>query len=296
MSEIVEGNQAIQTDGGGDVAPAVGESEHDKEMIAKADTGMSKDSTNVQGNQADQLLAGKYKSEADLNQGLANKMAQKYNMSIEDVYQSLEKGELVLSSTAADAQSDADADKVNSQEDGDTAADKVVGKLDPLDPVALTLEMEKNDGGLTPETREKLMKEHGITEQTIDTHLAGLNALANQFVGQVYEMTGGEEKYNAMLDWMNTSIDNTELETFNDQLATQDINKVKAAVAGMKARFDAGVGSQPDLFRPDGGDVQTQSGGYASEAEWKSDMMNPLYNKDEAFRNNVISRLSRSKF
>lgn len=294
-----EGIQDLHTDTAADQgvtpdAPVVGESEHDKEMIAKADTGIDKNSENVQGNKGEQLFAGKYKTEAELHKGLANVMKMKYpDMSIEDIYKGLESGKLVPSSPAVDADGNADADKGTNQEGENTATDKVVGKLDPLDPVALTIEMEKNDGNLTPETREKLMKEHGISEQTINTHLAGVQALIEQFVGKVYDLTGGEKSYQTMIAWMNENIAEDELDTFNDQLATQDIAKVKAAVSGMNARFQAAEGSNPNLFRPSGSDGGTvRAGAYASKAEWISDMKNPLYDKDPAFRQQVINKLS----
>ena len=298
---ITEGNLDNHTDTNAGVtavaAPALGESDADKAAIAAADRGL--DASAVP--KPDELLAGKYKDETALNKGVTELLKMQYpDMSVADIYKGLESGKLVPSSTASvDNQTgDKDTSETPKTDDDDAGNDSDTNtELDPLDPVALTLERENNDGQLTSETREKLLQEYKIPEAALDTYLEGLNALEEKFVGQVYELTGGEDKYNSMLQWMNDNVPEGELEAFNGQLATQDLTKVKLAVEGMSARFKAVVGDNPSLIRPDGGvDQITVSGAYSSKAEWMQDMALPEYKTNPAFRDKIMQKLSRSKF
>jgi len=275
-----------------DATPAPGTSAADQAAIAAADRGLNTDSNN---DNSPELLAGKYKDEAALNKGVTELLKMQYpDMSVADIYKGLETGKLVPSSTAA--ANDQAGDKGEAGQSNDAGKDQdLTSNLDPLDPVALTLERDANDGNLTPETREKLIKEHNIPEGTIDAYLAGLSAIEEKFVGEVYDLAGGEEDYNAMLDWMNTSVPEAELTAFNDQLSTQDIDKVKMAVNGMQARYKAVVGDNPNLLRPNGGDNQNViTGAYASKAEWMQDMAKPEYKTNPAFREQVMAKLAKS--
>lgn len=281
----------------GDPAPGVGESEHDQAMLAKADTGLD---PNANANNAgEQLLAGKYKSEAELNKGVTELLKMQHpNMSVEDIYKGIETGKLVPSSTASANDQAGDKDTGgDTKTDAERAAEKAAqeSELGTLDPVALSLERDENDGQLTPETRDKIINEYKIDESTLNTYLAGLTALEEQFVGKVYEITGGEESYQAMIGWMNESLTQDDRDAFNDQLATQDITKVKVAVDGMNARFKAVAGDNPtNLLRPNNSQTDIVSGGYSSKAEWHADIKNPLYNTDPAFREKVMAKLAKS--
>jgi len=283
-------------DTAGEPAPVVGETEHDKAMIAAADKGLDPNSANIQRTE-EVLLAGKYKDENALNKGVAEILKMQYpDKTVEEIYKGLEKGTLVPSSPAAKAIDDADVDKGNLQEE-DVDTTDTGDSSNPLDPVALTLELEENNGELTQATREKLLTEHKIPEATLDVHLAGIAALSELFIGKVYDITGGQDNYDKMLHWINERVPEAEQDVFNEQLYTQDINKVKAAVEGMNARFMAEAGSNPELFRPgsteDGGINQ---GAYGSKAEWLSEVAMPEYQRDPAFRARVQSKLSKSKF
>ena len=288
-----------QAGGQVDAAPAPGESDADKAAIAAADSGL--DANRVKEANADaELLAGKYKDENALNKGVTELLKMQYpDMSVSDIYKGLETGKLVPSSTASANDQAGDKDTGGTPKTDETGNDvkPLTSELDPLDPVALTLERDNNEGQLTPETREKLVKEYNIPEAAIDTYLEGLVALEEKFVGQVYEMTGGEEQYNAMLSWMDNNLSEAELNAYNDQLATQDVTKVKLAVGGMDARFKAISGNNPSLIRPNGGDAgSVVTGGYASRAQWLADVGAPQYNTDPAFRETVELKLAKSKF
>lgn len=287
-----EGNLNTHTDTNdtvvADAVPAVGESDHDKEMIAKADKGLNLDSNNANVNK--NLLAGKYKDEAALNKGVIEVLKMRYpNMSVEDIYRGLDTGKLVPSSTASGTDN-----KAKDVPPVDKGTGDKPGELAPLDPVALSLERAENDGNLTEATRKSIIENYKIDEGTLNTYLAGLNALEEKFVGQVYDIAGGEQSYTKMLSWME-SLPDTEREAYDDQLMTQDINKVKAAVNGMTARFKAAVGDNPAMLRPDNTQSNIETGGYTSKAEWMKDMHDSRYKTDPYFREQVIRKMDKSK-
>jgi hypothetical protein len=147
------------------------------------------------------------------------------------------------------------------------------------------------DGDLAAEDYEALSKV-GISKTMVDAYIAGQQALASQYESDMYASVGGAEAYTETVEWAAASLNPAEIKAFNTIVDSGDLNAVKMAIGGLRARFEAANGATPTLLS---GTTPADTGTvYRSLAEMKADMRDPRYAKDEAFRAEVSSKLSRS--
>lgn len=149
----------------------------------------------------------------------------------------------------------------------------------------------RGNGELTDASYAALVKK-GLGRDLVDRYIEGQQLAATAEEGRVYEMTGGQEGYQAMSQWMTDSLSSDEVDGFNELIETGG-NQMTSAIKGMHARFVAAGGeepSEPNLLQ---GSNAPTVGGYGSLYEMKQDMSNPLYKAgDTRFHAMVDKRLS----
>lgn len=248
--------------------------------------------------QAEELLAGKFKSQDDLVKAykeLESKLGQ------QQPQQAQEPAE-------AETQEQTDTteeteDKTEAKEDAgdDPYADygEAVGnalKAAEVDPLAAQQEFER-DGTLSDETFEKFEKA-GFPKEMVEAYLRGVAQATEQTteiteaqVAQIKAVAGGEEGYVKLQQWMAVNIDADELNTFNETVGSGDYAAAVAAVSAMNTRYQQDVGTEGNLR---GGRPPSNANGYATEAEYLADMAKPEYKTSEAFRQQVRAKLANS--
>ena len=125
----------------------------------------------------------------------------------------------------------------------------------------------------------------------MDTWIDGQEARAEQMMNDIYNITGGEANYNLMLQWADNNLEPYEAEAFNKQISNLD-EASQFAVNGLYARYQQSEGVIPSLMSGDI-NVSTQPR-YESLAQLTSDMSDPRYAEDPAFRSKVAARLQNS--
>jgi hypothetical protein len=171
---------------------------------------------------------------------------------------------------------------------------KVAAESKGVDFKVLGDEYAKN-GKLSDETYADLAKK-GFDKTTVDTYIAGQAAIAEKYDAVGMEAAGGEERFKAMAAWASRSVSPADLATFNDAVSSMDESRMKLAVAGMRARFEAAEGAPPKLALRGGNAADTSDEGFASLAEQKVAQSDPRYKKDPAYRDQVIRRIANSNF
>ena len=159
-----------------------------------------------------------------------------------------------------------------------------------LDFDALTAEFSQN-GDISAESREALAKA-GYGEDLIDNYLEGQRAIMQLNRMEVFNEAGGEDAYVAMTTWAAAALSDAEINAYNEAVESGDKAKVKLAVAGLKAKFEASNGVEPKLVN--GGTGQISGDVFRSTAELTAAMRDPRYKTDPAYRADVQSKLARS--
>ena len=153
-------------------------------------------------------------------------------------------------------------------------------------------QQEYNETGQLSQDAYLALQEVGIEPQMVDTWIAGQEAIADQQIDSIYNMVGGEQAYNQMLEWAGDNLQPWEMDAFNDQIESLDANSM-FAVQGLMARMQNDEGSPPMLYQ--GEPSQYSAPKYDSLAQLTSAMSDPRYASDPAYRREVTSRLNNSE-
>ena len=152
-------------------------------------------------------------------------------------------------------------------------------------------QQEYNETGELSQDAYDALAEAGISGDIVDTWLAGQEAIADQSISEIYNMVGGENNYNAMLDWANNNLQQWEIDAFNNSIENLDPNAM-FAVQGLMARMQNAEGIPPKLMT--GEAVPSTAPRFESLAQVTEAMKNPKYASDPAYRAQVTQMLGNS--
>lgn len=243
--------------------------QYQEDMVKKAEAGLGAP-------KEEKLFAGKYKSEDELHKGALELLKQKHNGDLEAAYKELERG----------------FHTKDTQPVEDTQEESAEEKETPTG----TLDFTKYDseyssqGMLTDESIEEITKA-GIPRELVDQYLEGLKAVTELSKQQAYAVVGGEKTYTEMAQWAKAHLTAQEIEQYNASVANPDINVRQQAI---KALYETYSEANPKMLDGAGGGAAV-SGRYESLEQLKQDQKDPRYQKDPAFRKQVMDKLSRSK-
>ena len=139
----------------------------------------------------------------------------------------------------------------------------------------------------------KSLEKAGIPKEYVDRFIAGQQAIADQQSATVKNLVGGTEAYDSMSDWAGQNLTETEKQAYNTAVNSKDLEAVKLAVVGLKARYAQSTGSEPQLV--EGKASPSGEQGFASWAQVTQAMSDPRYAKDPAYQAEVKNKLANSK-
>lgn len=146
-------------------------------------------------------------------------------------------------------------------------------------------------GGLS-EAAYNALEQNGIPRAIVDQYIEGQTAIIQDMQQQAYSVVGGEREYQQMINWAANNLSQGEIDAFNANLNTHDMDQASFAIQGLAARYRSEMGQMPRMVY---GQTNSQSAGsYASIAEMTRDMADPRYANDPAFRQMVAGRLKNS--
>ena len=251
------------------------------------------------------LLAGKYKTTEDLEKAykeLESKLGQQDK--------GLERDETTETEETTEEPEITRDDLWN--EDGSVnleTTEKAYGKQlsdifknAEIDPWKMTEHFVENEGTLTDEMYDKL-GEAGLPRTAIDQYLEGARqqmngttepeapVLNNDEIAEVKAIAGGEEGYEQLMSWASDNMSEADAANFDEIIQLQNKAAAKFAVKALMGQYEDAVGRDSNLIQ---GKQSTPQEVYRSMAEVVRDMGNPLYETDEAYRDDVRRKLEAS--
>ena len=145
-----------------------------------------------------------------------------------------------------------------------------------------------NNGELSEESIQKLVAS-GIPENVLSTYIDGVRALEEAQTNSVYNMVGGQQSYETMLEWASENMTEGEIDAFNSIVENGDMNSISMAVRGLEARYVQINGRPSKLVQGEVSGPSTSA--FRSVAEVTAAMRDPRYTKDPAYRREVEERL-----
>ena len=174
-----------------------------------------------------------------------------------------------------------------------------VFQANEIDPMQMTEYFIENNGTLSDDMYSKL-GEAGIPKSAIDQYLEGarqsagitqepeLPLLNNDEVAEVKAIAGGEEGYEQLMSWASDNMSEADANNFDEIIQLQNKAAAKFAVKALMGQYEDAVGRDSTLIQ---GKQSTPQEVYRSMAEVVRDMGNPLYDTDEAYRDDVRRKL-----
>ena len=156
-----------------------------------------------------------------------------------------------------------------------------------------TLSEEFAKDGKLADGSYKSLEKAGIPKDYVDRFIAGQQAIADQQSSSVKEMVGGTQAYDTMSEWAGQNLSETEKTAYNSAVNSKDLESVKLAVVGLKARYSQATGSEPKLV--EGKASASGEQGFQSWAQVTQAMSDPRYAKDVAYQTEVKNKLANSK-
>ena len=198
--------------------------------------------------------------------------------------------------------------KLGEQEKGETE----VAEKEPEDKPTLsegatlitsaTDEYYANGNQLTPETLQKfssmssqdLIKAYMEVQQLPEYQQAQQTPveISESQVNQIKNAAGGEAAYSNIINWAKSNLEAEQINAFDDVVNTGSVQAINLAVAGLKAQYDNANGVEGRMVT---GKAPTNSGDiFRSQQELVAAMNDPRYDRDPAYRQDVVEKLDRS--
>ena len=111
-------------------------------------------------------------------------------------------------------------------------------------------------------------------------------------ISDIKKSAGGDQVYANVVNWAKDNLDKSQVNAFDEVVNTGSVAAIKLAVAGLKAQYDNANGVEGRMVT---GKAPTNSGDiFRSQAELVAAMNDPRYDRDPAYRQDVIEKLDRS--
>ena len=234
--------------------------------------------------QQEQMLAGKYKNAEEL----------------EKAYIELEKklGSDGQEKETPEAEAETESEEVLQEEPEESTKESSPA-------VALVTEASEeyyaNEGKLSDETIEKFssMSSKDLVNAYMDIvknnpqdQSAPAQDISDGDINTIKNSVGGEDQYSNMINWAGQNLDAKATEAFDNVVNSGNVQMIRLAVAGLKAQFDEANGYEGRMLT--GKSAKTSGDVFRSQPELVAAMSDPRYDRDPAYRQDVIEKLDRS--
>jgi len=241
----------------------------------------------------DKRLAGKYKSAEELETAyleLQKKLGETPASTAEDTAEPAQEFEFYADDGSVNYET---ANQVYGEQLSNTFKDN------DIDPFEMNKHFVENNGTLSDEMYERLGNA-GLTKNLVDSYLKGVReevgldapaaTLTDAEIADVKNVANGEEGYQSLMDWAGKTLSKEDQDNYDTVLATGNKTAIKFAVKALMGQYEDANGRDSKLVTGKESAPDT----YRSMAEVVRDMNKPEYTTDEAFRDDVIRKLSAS--
>ena len=235
--------------------------------------------------QQEGLLAGKYKDAAELEKAyveLSKKLGEKGNK---------DSGEAGDTEDTAEVESEETTEETEETPEVSEAAELITSASDEF--------IEK--GELTPETIEKfssmsskeLVEAYLEVQDSLPQAQAAAAEIEDAQINDIKNFAGGEEAYGRLVTWAGENLGQADIDAFDEIVGTGSVEAIKLAVSGLKSQYDNANGYEGQMYS--GKAPKTNQDVFRSQAELVAAMSDRRYDRDPAYRQDVIAKLERSE-
>ena len=116
--------------------------------------------------------------------------------------------------------------------------------------------------------------------------------MSEKDVSELKGIVGGDANYANMLNWAKSNLQSREIDMFDAVMARGDVASAWFAINSLSQRYSDGIGYDGKMLT---GNAPSDKGdSYRSQAEMVAAMSDPKYDKDPAYRRDVMEKVARS--
>ena len=218
--------------------------------------------------QHDTLLAGKYKNAEEL----------------EKAYKELES----KLGSQEEVKTEPEPEKVEAKEEKKEVEKAFLESL---------WEESQAEGDFKKETLDQLkdMNPTDLAQEYLNYRAGNQNdqpQLTDKDINDLYEIAGGKKGYTDMMNWAKSNLPSDEIKMFDEVVNQNDPKSAYFAVKSLHYRYSDVQGIEGKLLT--GKAAPSVDPGFRSQQELVAAMSDPRYDKDPAYRQEVIQKLDRS--
>ena len=163
-----------------------------------------------------------------------------------------------------------------------------------LEKAYLELQKKLGEPNDEPEAGEEAEQEEQTSqeEDVLEDDSSG-EQLSEEQANQLFEMVGGEKAYKSMIDWAGQNFTKEEVQMYDSVMGKGDPNAIFFAVQALNSKYTDAVGNDGQLLTGQRSAAQ-QDASFRSQQELVQAMSDPRYDRDPAFRDDVIRKLQNS--
>ena len=111
-------------------------------------------------------------------------------------------------------------------------------------------------------------------------------------INQIKNSAGGDQAYANIINWAKSNLPQEKITAFDEVVNTGSVQAIQLAVSGLKSEYDNANGVEGRMVT---GKAPNNSGDvFRSQQELVAAMNDPRYDRDPAYRQDVIQKLDRS--
>lgn len=118
------------------------------------------------------------------------------------------------------------------------------------------------------------------------------NQLTQEQADQLFKMVGGKKAYQSMIGWAGQNLSEGEIQMYDSVMGKGDPSAIFFAVQALAAKYTDAVGKDGNLLT--GRSASKEDNSFRSQAELVQAMSDPRYDKDPAYRQDVMRKLENS--
>ena len=220
--------------------------------------------------QQEQLLAGKYKDAAELEKAYVELQKKLGDKDTDTASAEKQPEDTPKMSEGATLITDASKEYFDN---GNKLSDETIAKFSSL-------------------SSQDLIKAYMEVQATQPQQTTPPAEISTADINQIKNSAGGEQAYAQIVNWAKSNVPSEQLTAFNEVVNSGSVQAIQLAVSGLKAEYDNANGVEGRMVT---GKSPTKSGDvFRSQAELVAAMNDSRYDRDPAYRQDVIEKLDRS--
>ena len=220
----------------------------------------------------EQLLAGKYKDAQELEKAYVE-LQKKLGEKEEDTEQVSAEEKSEEKPTFSDNASLINSASEEYYANGNKLSDETMAKFSSL-------------------STQDLIKAYMEVQAAQPEQAAPPAEITQDQINQIKNSAGGEQQYAQIVNWAKTNLPQDQIVAFDEVVNTGSVQAIQLAVSGLKAEYDNANGVEGRMVT--GKAPQNSGDVFRSQQELVAAMNDPRYDRDPAYRQDVIQKLDRS--